>query len=598
MNRKVRRTKSTLGTAASPESLQMDAVAAFQQSDMALASKLFGRLARLQPNNAEAHYNHGVALQGAGLFERAVRAYLSTIRLAPSNPTAYNNLGDSYETLKRLADAEAAYRKAIQVAPDRPEAINNLGLLEQCRGNLSQAEVLFRRCLEIIPNQASVLFNLGNVLMERGRLGDAIVIYKKALEKTPDDTLFLKYLGMALQSWEQNEEARDIFNSILEIDPGSAEAHINLADQSYRLGEKLDAEHHVRQALGMDPDNADAYYLLMKLKTVTDPKDKDLTRVITLLGDASLDDEKRVQLNFSASLAFQDLGEDVAAFRHLKAGNDTKCSIASFDMAKERSRFKAIKKIFNVALKERMQGVGLTSKKPIFIVGMPRSGTSLSEQILSSHSAVYGAGELKSLGYQIEQISSADATYPEGIGEWSQEQFAAVAGAYLEDISIKGDDAERVTDKLPANFLYIGMIRLALPDAKIIHCTRDAMDTCFSCYQQNFSTGQLFSNDLTDLGNYYRLYQDLMSHWNTLFPSDIYELSYEKTVEDPEASIRDLLEFCELKWQDNCLSFHANKRQVQTASALQVRQPIYKSSLKAWKRHEIELAPLVKALKV
>jgi Flp pilus assembly protein TadD len=598
MNRKVRRTKSTLGTGASPESLQMDAVAAFQQSDMALASKLFGRLARLQPNNAEAHYNHGVALQGVGLFERAVRAYLSTIKLAPSNPAAYNNLGDSYEALKRLADAEAAYRKAIQVAPDRPEAINNLGLLEQRRGNLSQAEVLFRRCLEITPDQASVLFNLGNVLRERGRYCDAILIYKKALEKNPDDTLTLKYLGMTLQSWEQNEEARDIFNSILEIDPGSAETHINLADQSYRLGEKLDAERHIRQALSIDPDNADAYYLLMKLKTVADPKDEDLTRVITLLGDASLDDEKRVQLNFSASLAFQGLGEDVAAFRYLKAANDTKCSIASFDIAKERSRFKEIKKVFNMALMERVQGVGLTSKKPIFIVGMPRSGTSLSEQILSSHSAVYGAGELKNLGYQIEQVSNANATYPEGIGEWSQEQFAAVAEAYLEDISRKGDDAERVTDKLPANFLYVGVIRLALPNAKIIHCTREAMDTCFSCYQQNFSTGQLFSNNLTDLGNYYRLYQDLMSHWNSLFPSDIYELSYEKTVEDPEASIRDLLEFCELEWQDDCLSFHANKRQVQTASALQVRKPIYKSSLKAWKRHEIELAPLVKALKV
>jgi Flp pilus assembly protein TadD len=598
MNRKVRRTKSTLGTGASPESLQMDAVAAFQQSDMALASKLFGRLARLQPNNAEAHYNHGVALQGVGLFERAVRAYLSTIKLAPSNPAAYNNLGDSYEALKRLADAEAAYRKAIQVAPDRPEAINNLGLLEQRRGNLSQAEVLFRRCLEIIPDQASVLFNLGNVFRERGRYCDAILIYKKALEKNPDDTLTLKYLGMTLQSWEHNEEARDIFNSILEIDPGSAETHINLADQSYRLGEKLDAERHIRQALSIDPDNADAYYLLMKLKTVADPKDEDLTRVITLLGDASLDDEKRVQLNFSASLAFQGLGEDVAAFRYLKAANDTKCSIASFDIAKERSRFKEIKKVFNMALMERVQGVGLTSKKPIFIVGMPRSGTSLSEQILSSHSAVYGAGELKNLGYQIEQVSNANATYPEGIGEWSQEQFAAVAEAYLEDISRKGDDAERVTDKLPANFLYVGVIRLALPNAKIIHCTREAMDTCFSCYQQNFSTGQLFSNNLTDLGNYYRLYQDLMSHWNSLFPSDIYELSYEKTVEDPEASIRDLLEFCELEWQDDCLSFHANKRQVQTASALQVRKPIYKSSLKAWKRHEIELAPLVKALKV
>ena len=598
MNRKTKRTKNKAGAGASPESLHMEAVAAFQQGDLTLASEIFGRLARLQPKNAEAHYNHGVASQRAGLFDGAVKAYLSTIKLAPSNPAAYNNLGDSYESLKRLDDAEAAYCKAIQVAPESPEAINNLGLLEQRRGNFGQAEALFRRCLEVIPDEASVRGNLGNVLRERGRFGDAIVIYKQALEKNPDDTLILKNLGLALQSREQNEEARNVFNRILEINPDSAEAHINLADQSYRLGEKTDVENRLRQALSLDPANADVYYLLMKVKKVADPEDEDLSRLISLLEDASLDDEERILLNFAASQAYQGLGETVAAFRHLKSGNDIKCSIASFDMAKEKSRFKAVKKVFNVALKERMQGAGVASQKPIFIVGMPRSGTSLAEQILSSHSAVYGAGELKNLSYQIEQVSADDATYPEGIGDWGHEQFSAVAGAYLEDISRKGGDAERVTDKLPANFFYIGMIRLALPDAKIIHCTRDAMDICFSCYQQNFTTGQLFSNDLKDLGNYHRLYQDLMSHWNALFPGDIYDLSYEKIVENPEANIRDLLEFCELEWHDDCLNFHANKRQVRTASAMQVRQPIYKSSVKAWKRYENELALLVKALKV
>jgi len=581
-----------------PGALQMGGIAAFQLGDMTQAGDLLGRFCRINRKDPEAHYNHGVALQAAGDFQGAVKAYLSTIKFDPLRVEAFNNLGRAYESLGRIDDAMSAFRKGIEIAPGRPESQNNLGLLLHNQGKLAEAEALFRRCLQAVPGEPNVLNNLGNTLREQGRFEDAIGLFGKALESQPDNPSVLKNLGLALQGSDRNEEARDIFSRVVEIQPGDAEAHTQLADQSYRLGHTDDVKRHLRHALDINPADENAYYLLMKVKKVKDLDDEYLSRLTSLLDDPNIEDEKRLHLNLAASLAYESLGDDAQSFRYLKTGNDLKAKLYPHDPKKEISRFESIKEIFNPAFLKRFEGGGSSSQKPIFILGMPRSGTTLVEQILSSHSRVHGAGELKNLSYHVEKLTGYETPYPQGVADWGEDKIDSLAQAYMDDIEKMGENPDRVTDKLPANFLYLGLIRLALPKARIIHCTRDAMDTCFSCYKQNFSSGQLFSNDLKDLGRYYRLYEDLMNHWRALFPGDILDVSYEKTVEDPEAAIRRMLDFCALDWEDSCLNFHQNKRQVRTASAMQVRQPIYKSSLKAWQRFEQELQPLVKALKL
>lgn len=576
-----------------PEALQMAGIAAFQLGDASQAAKWMGRYCRLVPGDGESQYNLGVILQAAGQFEGASRAYLAALKVDPAKPEIYNNLGSVYETLSRFDDAEAAFRKGMTVAPDRLESPNNLGLLLHRLGRLADAEALFRKCLERAPNEPNVLNNLGLVLKDRGRIAEAVDIFEQVLRLVPQNPMALNNLGLALQSEDRLDEAHQAFSRVLAFHPGDIETHLNLADLNFGLGDKESAEKELRTILKADPANAKAYNLLMRVKKVTEPDDPDLRQVRHLLENKNLEAEQRQNLHLALADAYAALGDEKESFKHLKQGNDLKARRLPFDLKAERKRFQAIQSVFDQNFIDTRKGGGEASHRPIFILGMPRSGTTLVEQILDSHSDVYGAGELKSLGYQIEQVAPF---FPVEVDRWSAETMAQIGQRYIADIATKGRDTSHVADKMPMNFLYIGVIRLALPNAKIIHCTRNALDTCYSCYRQSFSSGQLFSNDLKNLGAYYRLYEDLMGHWHDVLPGDILDFSYEKLVETPEPMIRQLLDYCGLGWQDRCLNFHTNPRQVRTASALQVRNPIYKGSVNAWKRVEHELAPLVKAL--
>jgi Flp pilus assembly protein TadD len=570
-----------------PQALHMAGLASFQLGDASQAAKLLGKYCRLNRNDGEAQYNLGVVLHADGQLEAAGRAYLAAIKIDPAKPEAYNNLGSVYELLGRLSDGEAAYRKGMAVAPQRIESPNNLGLLLHNSGRHGEAETLFRHCLELLPDEPNVLNNLGNVLKDTGRFEAAITVYKKVFESDSGNPMTLNNLGLALQGAMRHEEAREAFNRVLFSHPGDVDTHLNLAALNVGFGDTAGAEKELREALKSEPENAKAYNLLMRVKKVTGTDDPDLINLKALLEKPNGDVENLQHLN----LALFEVSRD---FKYLKVGNDIKTKRQPFDLKVEKKRFQTITAAFNKDTIEAWQGGGLSSDKPVFILGMPRSGTTLVEQILASHSNVFGGGELKNLSFHVDQASTTGGAFT----QWTRDTFNTIAQNYLDDMDKLDDGALRLSDKMPVNFLYIGVIRLALPNARIIHCTRDPMDTCFSCYQRNFSSGQLFSNDMTILGKYYRLYQDLMAHWHDVFPGDIYDLSYEEMVENPEQSIRQLLDYCDLDWQDDCLNFHANKRHVQTASALQVRKPIYKSSVKAWTRYEEELAPMVKALKV
>jgi len=312
-----------------------------------------------------------------------------------------------------------------------------------------------------------------------------------------------------------------------------------------------------------------------------------------LVGEPTPPIHEQMMLHFSLGKAYLDISDSDRAFSHLNRGNALKRASFSYDAAQTSAWMQNIAAVFTPALIDRFKGAGVDSKRPIFIIGMPRSGTTLVEQILASHPDAYGAGELRALGQAVARAGS----FPNGLTHWSNRDLAQIAGDYLEQINRLAPDALRVIDKLPGNFLYSGLIPLLLPGARIIHCRRDPVDTCLSCYSKLFAGEQLFAYQLDELGRFYRDYQVLMVHLRQILPPDQFiEVDYEAVVDDLEGQARRLIDFIGLPWSDACLAFHETRRMIRTASVAQVRQPIYTSSKGRWHQHAAHLAPLLAEL--
>jgi len=317
---------------------------------------------------------------------------------------------------------------------------------------------------------------------------------------------------------------------------------------------------------------------------------------LDLQGDLS--EEQRLFLDFALSrLAEQGQRYD-EAFRYLTAANRLARKQTHYDVARMEVFFKDTRTVFSREFFARRTGFGLLDRTPIFIVGMMRSGSSLVEQILASHPDVHGAGELtdlKQIIYYFDGALNLQA-YPDQVPDLGADQVAARAREYLRRLRDRGGEALRVTDKMPGNFRYLGMIHLLFPRAKIIHCRRHPLDVCLSCYRLYFSGAHPYAYNLRELGHYYRLYEGLMQHWHNVMPGAIHDIQYESLVADQEAETRRLLDFCELPWHSGCLDFHKSERAVMTASLSQVREPIYHSSLQKWQAYEACLGPLIEAL--
>jgi hypothetical protein len=319
----------------------------------------------------------------------------------------------------------------------------------------------------------------------------------------------------------------------------------------------------------------------------------------TLLSQNTLSDDQRMHLAFALGKAYEDLGEYGKSFNSLLHGNNLKRKTYDYTGEETKGLFQSIKKLCNADFISRHLKNGISDSTPIFIVGMPRSGTSLVEQILASHPDVYGAGELEEFKMVLLDLTKT-RILSDAYSSLSKKDKGLIAGIgteYLSRLRRNSDKGKFITDKMPHNFQHVGIIRLALPNAKIIHCTRDPMDNCFSIYKNYFSGIHRYAYELGELGQYYNLYQDLMKYWYSLFPDFIYEIKYEELVENQEAESKRLIQFCGLPWVDECYSFYNTSRQVATASATQVRKPIYKDSVQLWKKYRSQLEPLWSVLK-
>ena len=430
-----------------------------------------------------------------------------------------------------------------------------------------------------------------------GEFADAEKIYMNVLNNHPDNFDALHLLGLIRAEEDDYAVAVDLIEKAIELKPDAAAFHHNIAGIYRRLGRLVEAEAQFRLAIELKPDYGEAYQGLAEMVDFK-PDDSTLPRMLDQLESGQLDEKLKCYFHFALGKYYDDVGEYTLAFEHYKCGN--KATGRKFDSAAFRQQVKDTLYVFSPELIQGLDGVGHQSNQPVFIIGMPRSGTTLVEQILASHSQVFGAGELNDMKFiarDAAKLSRFNHVYPNCIPGLGADHYAELGSRYLNRLSrIVADDYPRIIDKHPLNFMFVGLIFLMLPKAKIIHTIRNPLDTCISCFFQNFTKGQDYSFDLKSLGNFYNDYRRLMSHWNLLFGDRIIEVAYEDLLADPRLETGRLLDYCQLEYEDACATFHETERVVKTASFLQVRRPIYQTSKDRWKNYSSLLNDLARLI--
>jgi tetratricopeptide (TPR) repeat protein len=432
-------------------------------------------------------------------------------------------------------------------------------------------------------------------LIRKKQYSAADKILLELLETEPENAWALHSHGLVQAEEGNYAECISAMKRALSLNPECVDFHHNLAGMYGRIGESEKAMHHFQEALRLRPSHAQAYQGLAECKSFKGD-DGFIQRTLAQLKDPVMTDFGRTYLHFALGKVYSDSKRYDEAFKHYLLGN--KLKNARFDIKKFRLNVNNIINTFTPKLVEKTREWGLYEHTPVFVLGMARSGTSLTEQILSSHSSVYGAGEIEDILHianAIPKKSSSGKPYPFCLNDTKHMDLLGFGLEYLDKLRSKSD-ASRVVNKLPGNHQYIGLILMMFPNAAIIHTKRDPVDTCLSCFFQNFTEGQSYSYDFITLAEYYNGYRQLMAHWSKLYPGRIHDVQYEQMTADPESTIRALLDYCNLPWEDRCLDFHNTDRGVSTASRYQVRRPIYTSSVDRWKNHEKHLQPLISRL--
>jgi tetratricopeptide (TPR) repeat protein len=561
------------------------------------AIKLYRRILSLKPDFAECHNNLGVALDDLGRLEEAAAAYRRAITLKPDYAEAHSNLGNALAGLGRLDDALGAYRNAVALNPGLAEAWNNLAYALRNKGVLDASETACRRAIALRPDFPQAHVNLGNALRRLGRLDEAETILRRAIMLEPDKAEIHSDLGVVLVDLGRADEAEAAFRRAIALDPDLAGAYNNLGIVLQQAGRLTEAGHAAERAVALAP-RTPAYFLNLGHVRQYAAGDPYMTALETLARDeASLGIDDRIRLHFALAKAYADTDRPDDEFRRLLAGNALKRSCVAYDEAAVFGRMDRVQAVFTPELVRARQGAGQPSPIPVFIVGMPRSGTTLVEQILASHPEVFGGGELNLFERAMRGGLRDSSEFPDNARHVSGDDLYALGARYLAEITRLAPTASRITDKMPSNFLLAGLIHLALPNATIIHVVRDPIDTCVSNFSKLFAEPQNYSYDLAELGRYYRRYQALMAHWHHILPAGrILNVIYENLVGNLDGTAQSVVAHCGLPWDDRCLDFHRTERSVRTASAPHVRQPIYGSSIGRWRLHAAFLAPLRAAL--
>jgi tetratricopeptide (TPR) repeat protein len=548
----------------------------------------YRRALRINPMMAEAQIALAGALRDSGEIDQARAAYQRALELRPDLTELHNRLGNLQMQIGLPGEAERCYRRAIELAPDQPAVYGNLGNALRDLGRLDEAVTCFRRAVELQPAVAEVHNNLGNALMDLTQLTEAESSYRQALALNPEYATAFIGLSMTLRRMGRSDEAEAGCRKAVELAPDNAEALTFMADFLADRGDFPGAERLFRQAISIDSELPVAWAGIPRFRKMTSA-DADWLAAAERLISKGLPVRHEISLRFSVGKYCDDVREYEQAFANYRRANDL---VHQYGLKFDRQRFSQIvdRKIalYDPMWLDDKRSEAITSQRPIFVIGMPRSGTTLIEQILASHPACFGAGELA-------YWNTAAAAYEPSVfaANASPGALSTYGQRYLELLQRLAPDALRVVDKMPANFMNLGMMHAALPEARIIHVQRHPFDTCLSVYFQNLSTALPYANDLEDLADYYAEYLRMISHWRAVLPPDrLLEIQYEALVDEPELWSRRLVEFIGLPWDPRCLEFHTVSRSVTTASKWQVRQKISKSSVDRWRNYEQHIGPL------
>jgi tetratricopeptide (TPR) repeat protein len=434
------------------------------------------------------------------------------------------------------------------------------------------------------------------ICVQTNRRAEAQSLFKQALAVDPRFIDARMHLASHHEQSGRTEQAIDCYQKVLSRNPSMVAARYLLANQLKAQGRMEEAVAHYRKIMEQQPAYTQAHFTYSGIHKYQDAGDPHLTAMLDLYQNEGLDVDSRIHLSFALAKAHEDLKDYPRAFGYLKTGNDLRNHKYQYAIDGDRALIENIMETFSAEAMAALHDAGTPSGRPIFIVGMPRSGTTLVEKILASHSDVFAGGELDFMyALGVEELLRKSGNFLfRPLNSYSRDTFESVGKAYLEKLAGVNRDASRVTDKLPFNFQMIGLIKIALPNARIIHCVRDARDTCLSIYKQNFSTDNYrFAYDLKSVGQFHNLYRQLMAHWHRVMPGAIYDVEYESLTRNPEQEIRKLVSACDLEWQDACLEFHKTRGLVKTASFNQVRQPMYTSSVHLWQQYKEHLGPLL-----
>jgi predicted Zn-dependent protease len=615
-------------------SLRVLGVALLAQGRHREALEALEHAIRSAPDFAHAWEDLGVAYLRARRFEDAEQALKRALALDGRLHRAWRRLGDALVERGELGQAKAAFDQSIATDPARERfeaaaaalansdprtaegifrgllradandvgAACGLAAIALTAGQPRDAEQLLRHALTQTAHMPLVWRGLAQALLDAGRHVEAYTVIRHALEIEPESAPSWVILGSISAHRLQGETAVAAFDRALALDPRQVRVLLSKGHVLKTLGRRPECEAAYHECIALLPTFAEAYCSLADLKTYRF-SDGELAALEALAAQPAatggLADPAEVQVHFALGRAYEQRSDWARSFRHYAAGNAARKARTPFDAQRFEDKSRRIAALFDAQFLQRHVGSGCADPAPIFIVGLPRSGSTLVEQILASHSQVQGTMELPNLVTIVRELDRRNGrrdAYPESLRDVSTDWLAACGRRYLEETRDLRADRPRFIDKMPNNWSHVGLLQLILPEATIIDVRRHPMDACFSAFKQYFAEGQSFSHDLDDLGRYYRAYLGLMDHWDAVLPGKVLCLQYEVLVRDTEAQVRRLLEHCGLPFEAACLRFYETRRSVRTASSEQVRQPIYAAGIGHWRHYRNELEPLRRSL--
>ncbi len=575
----------------------------FERSEFDAAEAAYKRALKLNPDFAEVHNNLGNLYRVREDSAASVRCYERAIELRPNYVEALANAGKAYMAERKYDTAENLFRRASDIRPDYMDALTGIASAAHAQGNGNYALTLLSRMTTMYPNRVEPFILLAQLLQEDHKLNGALAAAEQALALDGADHRTLALMGRVKREMGQTAESIDWFRKALEALPDSAELHNQLGVSHMELGEMDAARACFEKAIAIAPDALRVYTNLANAKKFTKTETHYKNFIAASKGIDTLSDHEKIGVYYALGKVYDDVGESRQAMEAFMAGAKLKRAELNYNKQASLYLFDRIREVFTKEALDAKRALikGSDTRAPILVLGMPRSGSTLTEQIISSHSQVFGAGEVRTLNQSMNEAIIRDFSesvrFPEVFRFVSQKHADAIVSGYLRDVPNWDGSTPYFTDKMLTNFFYIGLINVIMPNAKIIHIRRNPVDNCISCFTRLFREDLPYSYDFDDLADYYAKYAGLMDHWRSVLPEgSFHELKYEDLVADTEGKARELLEFIGLPWEDRCLAFYEAKRPVKTASVTQVREPIYTRSVDRWKKYGAAVQPLIDRL--